>query len=85
MTLFYFDTSGILKRYKDEKGSGVVDELIESMKSDDILVSSLITAVEVFSVASRMFKGRIISKKDCDSLTSRFLSDFTSRFQGGCS
>ncbi|MBF8264382.1 MAG: putative nucleic acid-binding protein, contains PIN domain [Dehalococcoidia bacterium] len=81
MTLFYLDTSAILKMYKSENGSEFVEELIGQRKSGETLVSSLITAVEVFSVASRMTKGNILSRKEYDSLTSRFLADFTSHFQ----
>lgn len=83
MSLFYFDTSGILKRYKTEKGSDFLDELFEQRKVGETFVSSLLTAVEVFSVASRMLKGRILTQREFDALTSRFLADFTSQFQVG--
>lgn len=83
MTLFYLDTSAILKRYKSEIGSEFVEELMERRKPGEILASSLLTAVEVFSVASRMLRGNIVSREEYDSLTSRFLADFTSHFQIG--
>lgn len=83
MTLFYFDTSGILKRYKSEKGSEVVDELFEQRKPGETFASSLLTALEVISVVSRMLRGRTLSRREYDSLTSRFLADFTSQFQIG--
>jgi hypothetical protein len=81
MPLFYFDTSAILKRYKSEKGSDVINELFERRKPDEIFVSSLLTAVEVFSSASRMLKGKVLTQEEYDSLTARFLRDFTSLFQ----
>lgn len=83
MTLFYFDTSGILKRYKSEKGSEFVDELFEGRKADETFASSLLTSVEVLSVASRLLKGKVLSQGEYDTLVSRFLRDFTSQFQIG--
>jgi predicted nucleic acid-binding protein len=83
MSLFYFDTSAILKRYKTEKGSHVIDELFDKKAPGEIFASSFLTALEVLSTASRALRGKQLSRRAFDQLTSRFFADFSSLFQIG--
>lgn len=52
MTLHFFDTSALVKRYYDEPGTAIVDELIES---DASVVSSSLSIIETVSAFRRKY------------------------------
>lgn len=65
MVYFYIDTSVLVKRYKTEEGTELADLLMDEMISEgNVVATSSITMVELFSVLKRAQKGRILSKKD---------------------
>ena len=79
MLLFYLDTSALLKRYKTEKGTNVIDELFSARMEDEVFVTSHFTTVEVESAASRALKGRVLNKKAYGVLLELFAEDLETR------
>jgi uncharacterized protein len=57
MALFYLDTSAVLKRYRTENGTEVIDALIEAVPRLKLYTSHF-TCLEVESVAARILKGK---------------------------
>lgn len=80
MPVFYLDTSAVLKRYRSEQGTDVVDSIFDErftptiVKSvfrgvrSDVLVTSHFTCLEVESVAARMFRGKLLDEKAYNAL-----------------
>ncbi len=52
MSLFYLDSSALVKRYKTEKGSVAMDVLFEQKTSDDRLATSFLAVIEITGVAA---------------------------------
>jgi predicted nucleic acid-binding protein len=75
MPLYYLDTSALLKRYRTENGTRVLDALFSGRTRDELLITSHFTAVEVESVAARALKGRLLTKKSHGVLLSLFADD----------
>ncbi len=71
MRFAYFDTSALIKRYVRERGSTRVVSLLRRYE----LLSSAITAVEVFSALWRRKRGGDLSEEDLSTLLSRIQSD----------
>ena len=53
MALFYLETSALVKRYKKEAGSDVVDRIIDGRAAQDTLFISEFTSLEVEAAAAR--------------------------------
>ena len=68
MAVFYLDTSAILKRYRTEPGSPVVDVLYDEQGPHDMLLTSLFTCLEFESVAIRALKGKRLTQQAHDAL-----------------
>ncbi len=75
MPLYYLDTSALLKRYKTEKGTEVIDELFSSRKLDEVFVTSHFTSIEIESVAARALKGNALNKEACGVLIRLYAED----------
>jgi len=75
MPVFYLDTSALAKRYIQEKGSEVVDELFDRLQDTDFLTISLLAVVELKSVFKRLVKGRLLRETQMAMLLSEFSSD----------
>ncbi len=71
--IFFFDTSALIKRYVQEKGSNIVDNLMDS--ADEIFISA-ITRIESISAARRLLEERSITKSDFNVFKNNLTSDF---------
>jgi predicted nucleic acid-binding protein len=71
--IYFFDTSALIKRYVQEKGSNIVDNLMES--ADEIFISA-ITRIESISAARRLLEERSLSKSDFSVFKDNLASDF---------
>ncbi len=71
--IYFFDTSALIKRYVQEKGSNIVDNLMES--ADEIFISA-ITRIESISAARRLLEERSLSKSDFNVFKDNLASDF---------
>jgi predicted nucleic acid-binding protein len=80
MAVFYLDTSAVLKRYKTEKGTLVVDSLYQSVERP-VLVTSFFTCLEVESVAARMKRGKLLSDEAYGALLNSFARDMQDHVQ----
>ena len=71
--IYFYDTSALIKRYVQEKGSDIVDNLMES--ADEIFISA-ITMIESISAARRLLEERSLSKSDFNVFKDNLASDF---------
>lgn len=60
MALFYLDTSAIVKRYRTEVGTELVEALFNERLPTDELTSSFLAVLEVTSVVHRLLTAREI-------------------------
>lgn len=75
MPFFYLEPSALLKRYKSEAGSEVVDELFTGKQADEAFLTSFLTVLEVTSVAARLRRGRVITEQSYRTLLADFSHD----------
>ena len=87
MPVFYLDTSAILKRYRSEAGTDVVDSIYDERSTpaivksifrgvrSDVLVTSHFACLEVESVAARMLRGKLLADKAYNALLNSFARD----------
>ena len=72
MTIFYLDTSALVKRYKTEEGSDMIDYLYNNLPKGHSLATSFLTVLEFVSAIRRLLKGNRISKDDFETIISTF-------------
>jgi predicted nucleic acid-binding protein len=75
VTVYYLETSALLKRYRTEKGTDLLDALFESKQESEIFTTSYFTSLEVTSVATRLFKAETITKRSYHQLLGRLSQD----------
>ena len=75
MPIYYLDTSAIMKRYRTETGSNVLEELFGGLTGSDELATSYLTLLEVNSAVSRLLRGRMITQRDYQRILSQFRRD----------
>jgi len=71
--IYFFDNSALIKRYVQEKGSNIVDNLMES--ADEIFISAT-TRIESISAGRRLLEERSLSKSDFNVFKDNLASDF---------
>ena len=57
MPVIYVDTSALVKRYVQEKGTEVIDELFEQRLPDEFFALSTLAVLELKSALRRLLKG----------------------------
>ena len=72
MALNFFDTSALVKRYYEETGTEVVDEIIES---DSSTVISSISVIETVSAFRRKYNRDEITEEEMNALLSEFFNE----------
>lgn len=77
MTVFYLETSALLKRYKTEAGTEAVKYLFSQKGAEDVFVTSYFTTVEVEAAAARARKAHAISETGYRALLGLFTEDLT--------
>ncbi|MDP2935604.1 MAG: type II toxin-antitoxin system VapC family toxin [Dehalococcoidia bacterium] len=77
MTVYYVESSALLKMYKSEKGSEVVKELFDGRVSGELLVTSYLSVLEVNSVAARLLKGGAIKTRQYETMVGTFVQDLS--------
>ncbi|MDO8972003.1 MAG: type II toxin-antitoxin system VapC family toxin [Saprospiraceae bacterium] len=80
MSLYYFDTSALSKRYVQEIGSQWVRTLILSPDEHTILSSEL-TMVELYSALARRKRDGSVPAQDCDIAVQAFTEHCVTRFE----
>lgn len=72
MTIFYLDTSALVKRYKTEEGSDIIDNLYDNLPRGHSMATSFLTVLEFVSAIRRLLKGNKISQDDFETVISTF-------------
>jgi len=80
MIAYFFDTSGIVKRYVTETGTMWVKSLTDVSVGNRIYVAS-ITSVEVASALTRRVRAGSLSASDAKTGFSDFHTDFQSQYR----
>jgi predicted nucleic acid-binding protein len=75
MAVFYLDASALLKRYRTEKGTEIVDDIYDGRGEQHIILTSQLTCIEVESVAARARKGGILNDREYKTLLGAFSGD----------
>ena len=75
MTIVYIETSALIKRYIQEIGSDVVDELFEHQSTVGIFAISVLGTLEFKSALARLQRGGRITDPEMNGLLAEFLSD----------
>ena len=78
MTAFFFDTSALVKRYYSEKGTGAVDEIIET-DQNRVVISSL-SIIETVSAFRRKHNRSELSEEAMNGLLSSFFQEALEEF-----
>lgn len=76
--MLFFDTSALVKRYADEQGTQVVDQLIETPENTIVITS--LSVIEIASAFRRKHNRGEISEQKRDSLLVSFFEEATERF-----
>jgi predicted nucleic acid-binding protein len=60
--VYYLETSALLKKYRTEKGTEVVEELFTKKGETEAFITSYFTVLEVVSVATRLLRAGILTR-----------------------
>lgn len=78
MVTFYLDTSAIVKRYRKEIGSEVLDKIFEL--KGHVLTTSFLSVLEFIVAFSTRMKRKALSREAFNAVISHFLKDVLDRF-----
>ncbi|MBI4288844.1 MAG: type II toxin-antitoxin system VapC family toxin [Chloroflexi bacterium] len=81
MAVFYLDTSAIVKRYRNEEGTGLVDGLLDGAYSKDRFYISLLSVLEVTSAALRLARVGLMTEDAAKQTVAAFRRDVRERFR----
>ena len=73
MTTYFFDTSALVKRYHEERGTDRVDAILDE-EGTEVLISSL-TVVESVSAFRRKYNRSEVSESEMNQLISVFFRE----------
>jgi len=76
--MLFFDTSALVKRYADEKGTQTVDRLIEN--PDNSIVITSLSIIEIASAFRRKYNRGAITERQRDGLLGSFFEEATDKF-----
>lgn len=68
MVLFYIESSALVKRYVEEKGTEVVDFLFKGRQDSEFLGLLSLSILEMKSALRRLVKGRFIKERQVSEL-----------------
>ena len=75
MPVYYLDTSVILKRYRDEQGTEVVDRLLSEPQPDDRFYTSFLSVLEVRAGIARLVRSGQLDTTFAGHLLATFQED----------
>ena len=81
MTSYYIETSALVKRYRVEQGTGVIDKLLHNPTLEDRYFTSFLTVLEFTSSILRLSKGSYIKENTAAEMIARFRRDLSEMFQ----
>ena len=80
MAAYFFDSSAIVKRYVNEKGSAWVAAITDPTQGAVIYVAA-ISGVEATATFARKLRGRHVSQSNAATALSRFHHDFANEYR----
>ena len=80
METYFFDSSGLLKRYVNESGTVWVNNLT-APKAKNTLYVARITGAEIVSALTRRYKGGSLTANEFQTAVSDFRHDFQSDYR----
>jgi len=80
MRVYFFDSSGLVKRYVQEKGSDWVLSATDPARGNVVYVSR-VAGVEVVSAIARLHRGRFLSDADARMCLERFRYDLVRQYR----
>ena len=81
MGIFYLDTSAIVKRYRNETGTDLVDKLLDSPHPQHRFYTSFLSVLEMTSALLRLAKGGQIDQDTAKETLARFHRDLRQNFR----
>lgn len=81
MSVFYLDTSAVVKRYRVEAGTEVMDALLDAAQPGERLVTSFLTVLEVTSAVLRLQATGRLDEAITGELLAQFHHDLRDRFE----
>lgn len=85
MTIYYFDTSALVKRYVPENGSDWVARLLDEQNSQGKLLHTVLFSqlaiVEAASAFAKVEREGKLSQRQRDNLLARFFRDVGNRYE----
>lgn len=80
MPVFYLDTSALVKRYRTEQGTEVVERLLSSPAPHDRFFLSFLSVIELTSGILRLAKGGQLPEDTAHEILARFRRDVRNLF-----
>lgn len=75
MAIFYLDTSALVKRYRSEPGTEVVEELLSEPSPDDRFFVSFLSVLELTSAILRLVRGGQAREDTANEVLASFRRD----------
>lgn len=75
MPIFYLDSSALVKRYRIEQGTEVVEKLLANPLLEDRFFISFLSVIELTSGILRLVRGRQLSENTVKEILARFRRD----------
>ena len=81
MTVFYLDTSALVKRYRTEQGTEVVEELLADPSPEDRFFICFLSIIEMTSGVLRLARGSQLREDTANRILARFRLDVRELFR----
>jgi predicted nucleic acid-binding protein len=79
--VFYLDTSALVKRYRTEQGTEIVQQLFDNPSPEDRFFISFFSIIELTSGILRLAKGGHLSQDTANQILARFRRDVQKLFR----
>lgn len=81
MPIFYLDTSALVKRYRSEQGTEVIEQLFSNPLPEDRFFISFLAIIELTSGILRLAKGGQLNEDTANEILARFRQDVRELFR----
>ncbi|MDO8637204.1 MAG: type II toxin-antitoxin system VapC family toxin [Dehalococcoidia bacterium] len=75
MAVYYIDSSALVKRYRTEPGTEVLNSLFSGKTEEEVFVTSQFATIEVESVAARGLRGKALTRNAYGVMLTAFVED----------
>lgn len=81
MPVFYLDTSALVKRYRTERGTEVVEQLLANPSPEDRFFISFLSIIELTSGITRLLRGGQLREDSANEILAAFRRDIRELFR----